>query len=112
LHEHGTLVWTPENLAHAFAPVDAAGYQTHIHAIGNAAVRAALAAINHANSLDRPRERQYQMSPLAKPGAPPAFGSDWPVSPACPLGAWVPAEIITIEAAYLAGAWTHLTPDR
>lgn len=48
LHDHGMLVWTPEQLAAAVTAVDAAGFQTHIHAIGDAAVRCALDAIEHA----------------------------------------------------------------
>lgn len=58
LHDHGMLVWTPENLASAVAAIDAAGFQTHIHAIGDAAVRVALDAIEHADSLNGPRDRR------------------------------------------------------
>jgi predicted amidohydrolase YtcJ len=58
LHDHGMLVWSPENLAKAVAAIDAEGFQTHIHAIGDAAVRVALDAIEHANAVNGPRDRR------------------------------------------------------
>lgn len=58
LHDHGMLVWTPENLASAVAAIDAVGFQTHIHAIGDAAVRVALDAIEHADAVNGPRDRR------------------------------------------------------
>jgi predicted amidohydrolase YtcJ len=47
-HHHGMPVWQPDELAGAVAAIDALGFQTHIHAIGDAAVRHALDAIEHA----------------------------------------------------------------
>jgi predicted amidohydrolase YtcJ len=58
LHDHGMLVWTPADLASAVAAIDAVGFQTHIHAIGDAAVRVALDAIEHADSVNGPRDRR------------------------------------------------------
>ncbi|MBX3079236.1 MAG: amidohydrolase [Cryobacterium sp.] len=54
LHDHGMLVWEPEHLAESVQLVDAAGFQAHIHAIGDAAVRIALDAIEHAASINGP----------------------------------------------------------
>lgn len=54
LHDHGMLVWTPEHLAQSVQAIDAAGFQAHIHAIGDAAVRNALDAIEHAASVNGP----------------------------------------------------------
>lgn len=58
LHDHGMLVWTPEKLAAAVTAVDAAGFQTHIHAIGDAAVRCALDAIEQAERENGPADRR------------------------------------------------------
>jgi predicted amidohydrolase YtcJ len=52
LHDHGMLVWDPEHLAESVQLVDASGFQAHIHAIGDAAVRTALNAIEHAASIN------------------------------------------------------------
>lgn len=48
LHDHGMFVWDPKHLAEAVAMVDDAGFQPHIHAIGDEAVKIALDAIEHA----------------------------------------------------------------
>jgi hypothetical protein len=58
MHEHGMLVWQPEHLAESVAAVDAAGFQAHIHAIGDAAVRVALDAIEHAERVNGPSDRR------------------------------------------------------
>jgi predicted amidohydrolase YtcJ len=52
MHDHGMLVWEPRHLAESVQAVDAAGFQPHIHAIGDAAVRNALDAIEHAASVN------------------------------------------------------------
>lgn len=44
-HSCGMPVWNPEQLTAAVVAFDAAGFQVHIHAIGDAGVRAALDAI-------------------------------------------------------------------
>lgn len=48
LHNHGLQVWDPEQLAAGVSAVVRHGFQPHIHAIGDAAVRMALDAIEHA----------------------------------------------------------------
>jgi predicted amidohydrolase YtcJ len=54
MHDHGMLVWSAEHLAEAIAAVDAAGFQPFIHAIGDAAVRQALDALEHAATENGP----------------------------------------------------------
>ncbi|MGO2860137.1 MAG: amidohydrolase [Brevibacterium sp.] len=58
LHNHGLRVWEGETLAEAVRAVDAAGFQVHIHAIGDAAVRQALDAIESAIVANGPRDRR------------------------------------------------------
>ncbi|GAA2030426.1 amidohydrolase [Agromyces tropicus] len=58
LHDHGMSVWGAERLADAVRAVDAAGFQVHIHAIGDAAVRQALDAIEGAIAANGPRDRR------------------------------------------------------
>ena len=47
LHNHGQRNWEGDSLAEAASRVDDLGLQIHIHAIGDAAVRQALDAIEH-----------------------------------------------------------------
>ncbi|MGH4035053.1 amidohydrolase [Actinomycetota bacterium Odt1-20B] len=47
-HSCGMPVWEPDALAEAVRAFDAAGFQTHVHAIGDAGVRAALDAVESA----------------------------------------------------------------
>jgi predicted amidohydrolase YtcJ len=56
LHNHGMQVW--DNLADAARAVDELGFQIHIHAIGDAAARQALDAIEHAVATNGPRDRR------------------------------------------------------
>lgn len=56
--EHGMLVWAEDQLAHAVTEIDAAGFQAHIHTIGDRAVRVALAAIAAATRSNGPRDRR------------------------------------------------------
>jgi predicted amidohydrolase YtcJ len=59
LHDHGMQVWGPgPALADAVSAVDAAGFQVHIHAIGDRAVRQALDAIEVAVAENGPRDRR------------------------------------------------------
>ncbi|WP_166972976.1 amidohydrolase [Brevibacterium atlanticum] len=58
LHDHGLRVWEGDSLAEAVSAVDAAGFQVHIHAIGDAAVRQALDAIESAITDNGPRDRR------------------------------------------------------
>jgi predicted amidohydrolase YtcJ len=56
LHDHGMQVW--EDLAGAACAVDELGFQIHIHAIGDAAARQALDAIEHVVATNGPRDRR------------------------------------------------------
>lgn len=58
LHKHGMAVWQGRDLDDAVRTVDAAGFQVHIHAIGDAAVRQALDAIERAMDANGPRDRR------------------------------------------------------
>ncbi|WGD37857.1 amidohydrolase [Lysinibacter sp. HNR] len=51
-HDHGMLVWDSTHLAESVAAVMAVGFQPHLHAIGDAAVRCALDAIEHSQSIN------------------------------------------------------------
>jgi hypothetical protein len=57
-HSCGLPVWEPAELAAAAAAFDADGFQLHIHAIGDAGVRAALDAVAHVGQVNGPRERR------------------------------------------------------
>ncbi|MGI5199336.1 amidohydrolase [Streptomyces sp. CA-288835] len=57
-HSHGIANWTPAELAKAVTAVDALGFQPHIHALGDGAVRVALDAIEAAARTNGPRDRR------------------------------------------------------
>lgn len=54
----GMKVWEGDGLAQACQRVDELGFQIHIHAIGDAAVRQALDAIEYAVTTNGPRDRR------------------------------------------------------
>jgi predicted amidohydrolase YtcJ len=58
LHNHGQRNWEGDSLAEAASRVDELGLQIHIHAIGDAAVRQALDAIEHVARRNGPRDRR------------------------------------------------------
>lgn len=51
-------VWEGDSLAESVRRVDELGFQIHIHAIGDAAVRQALDAVEHAIAVNGPRDRR------------------------------------------------------
>ncbi|MEO7369556.1 MAG: amidohydrolase [Ilumatobacteraceae bacterium] len=57
-HSCGLPNWSAEGLKEAVRAFDADGFQIHIHAIGDAGVRIALDAIEHAARLNGPRDRR------------------------------------------------------
>jgi len=57
-HTCGLPVWDPRELAQAAAAFDADGFQLHIHAIGDAGVRAALDAVEHTAQVNGRRDRR------------------------------------------------------
>lgn len=57
-HSCGLLNWEPGELAEAMAAFDALGFQSHIHAIGDAGVRIALDAVEHVTTVNGERDRR------------------------------------------------------
>jgi predicted amidohydrolase YtcJ len=58
LHSHGMRNWEGDSLAEAARRVDELGLQIHIHAIGDAAVRQALDAIEYTQARNGSRDRR------------------------------------------------------
>jgi predicted amidohydrolase YtcJ len=58
LHSHGMRTWEGDSLAEAARRVDELGLQIHIHAIGDAAIRQALDAIEYTVARNPPRDRR------------------------------------------------------
>lgn len=58
-HSKGIPNWEPGELRAAVEAVDALGFTPHIHAIGDAAVRNALDAIEFAATTNQPRDRRW-----------------------------------------------------
>jgi len=58
MHNHGQQNWEGDSLAEAARRVDDLGLQIHIHAIGDAAVRQALDAIEDVARRNGPRDRR------------------------------------------------------
>ncbi|CAN5501793.1 amidohydrolase [soil metagenome] len=58
LHSHGMSVWQDDSLAEAARRVDELGLQIHIHAIGDAAARQALDAIEYVVQCNGSRDRR------------------------------------------------------
>jgi predicted amidohydrolase YtcJ len=57
-HSRGLPNWDPEELARAVSAVDAMGFDPHIHAIGDAAIRTALDAVAFASEVNGARDRR------------------------------------------------------
>ena len=57
-HSCGLPVWAPAELAAAAVAFDADGFQLHVHAIGDAGVRAALDAVERVAAVNGPRDRR------------------------------------------------------
>jgi predicted amidohydrolase YtcJ len=55
---HGMPVWSPAELAEAVTAFDAERFQIHVHAIGDAAVRAALDAVERARAVNPEWDRR------------------------------------------------------
>lgn len=60
----GELNYEPEKLNRIVAALDRAGFQVHIHAIGDWAVRASLDALEHARQENGPRDARPQIAHL------------------------------------------------
>jgi predicted amidohydrolase YtcJ len=57
-HEHGLPNWTRDELLLAVAHYDALGFQIHLHAIGDRAVRHALDSVEHARTVNNDWDRR------------------------------------------------------
>jgi len=57
-HSRGMPVWDRPELEAACAAFDAEGFQLHLHAIGDAAVRGALDAVEHVQAVNGRRDRR------------------------------------------------------
>jgi predicted amidohydrolase YtcJ len=57
-HDHGISNWELDELAAAAAAMDAVGFQLHLHAIGDAAIRMALDAFERVAAANGPRDRR------------------------------------------------------
>jgi predicted amidohydrolase YtcJ len=57
-HDHGISNWDLDELAAAATAMDAAGFQLHLHAIGDAAIRMALDAFERVAATNGPRDRR------------------------------------------------------
>lgn len=75
-HSCGLPNWTPEELRDAVVAADAAGFQIHVHAIGDGGVRMALDAIAAASQQNGPRDRRPVIAhtQLVDPADRPRFG--------------------------------------
>lgn len=58
----GMALVPPEPLREAVVALDAAGFQVHLHAIGDAAVRSALDAIEDARRVNGPADRRHHIA--------------------------------------------------
>lgn len=58
MHSHGMRVWPGDSLAQAARAVDERGFQLHVHAIGDAAIRQALDAVEFTAAANGPRDRR------------------------------------------------------
>jgi hypothetical protein len=59
---YGHPVWSAEELRHAAAGFDADGFQLHVHAIGDAAARDTLDAVEHVGRVNGPRDRRVVLA--------------------------------------------------
>lgn len=76
-HSCGLPNWTPAELAEAVVAADAAGFQIHVHAIGDGGIRMALDAIEQATRRNGPRDRRPVIAhtQLVDPADRPRFAS-------------------------------------
>lgn len=61
----GVLFVAPERLQRLVTRLDAAGFQVHVHALGDAAVRTSLDAIEQARRVNGPRDARHTLAHLA-----------------------------------------------
>jgi predicted amidohydrolase YtcJ len=76
-HSHGMAVWDWAELREAAAAFDAEGFQLHVHAIGDAGIRAALDAVEHVQAVNGRRDRRPVVAhtQVLQPQDAPRFGA-------------------------------------
>jgi predicted amidohydrolase YtcJ len=65
--ERGMPMWSAEDLNRTVAAYDRAGLQVQLHAIGDAAIRMALDAFEHAATVNGPRDRRHRVEHVEAP---------------------------------------------
>jgi predicted amidohydrolase YtcJ len=95
-HDHGIANWEPGELAEAAVAMDAAGFQLHLHAIGDGAVRMALDAFERVAERNGPADRRPVVAHthLVQPDDLPRFRSLGAIANFEPLWAQ-PNEVMT-----------------
>jgi predicted amidohydrolase YtcJ len=106
-HTCGLPNWSAEGLAEAVRAFDADGFQIHIHAIGDAGVRMALDAVEHANRLNGARDRRPVIAhtQLVHPDDKPRFAALGVIANFEPLWAQFDASMVDLTM-------PRLGPDR
>jgi predicted amidohydrolase YtcJ len=66
-NERGMPMWPAADLNRAVAIYDRAGLQVQLHAIGDAAIRMALDAFEHAAKVNGPRDRRHRVEHIEAP---------------------------------------------
>jgi predicted amidohydrolase YtcJ len=95
LDHRGASNYTPEQLARVVARLDREGFQAHVHAIGDRAIRETLDAIEHARKENGPRDARHQIAhiQLFDPADIPRFRALGVVANFQPLWAYADAYI-------------------
>ncbi|HUP25582.1 MAG TPA: amidohydrolase [Thermoanaerobaculia bacterium] len=86
----GLPEYSPEDLSRHVTALDAAGFQVHIHAIGDAGIRASLDALEAAARANGARDRRPHLAhvQLVDPADIPRFGAAGVTANIQPLWAW------------------------
>ena len=60
--DRGMLIWDPDTLNEVVSEFESAGFQVHVHAIGDRGVRRTLDAFEHGRSVNGPGDRRHMIS--------------------------------------------------
>lgn len=113
--ERGKLMLQPDALDALVRALDGAGFQVHVHAMGDRAVRVALDAFEHAAAANGPRARRHVLShlELVDPADLPRFARLGVAADIQPGWAWRDSRIATqVEPLLGAGRSGRLYPNR
>jgi predicted amidohydrolase YtcJ len=102
----GMLNLDPASLSAAVAALDANGFQVHVHAIGDAAVRAALDAFEHARRTNGARDARHEIAhlELVQPADRPRFKELGVVANVEPLWAYADENVTALTIPVLGTA--------